>query len=175
MEKKSNNEINLEISLEKLSEKRSNLRESVIKVKVWSMLDNLLCSWIPMERYEDIILRDYCKDKLDYKVDKMVHRMGKKFIRKSNLKKRTIPPPPLWREKKEIYYVLYKKRTRSSQSYYTLPCSPKGRNTSPKSLPITTHPYGIRPGTVTRRDHGQHLHYTLTSRHECAENRHSKI
>lgn len=44
MEKKSNNEINLEISLEKLSEKRSNLRESVIKVKVWSMLDNLLCS-----------------------------------------------------------------------------------------------------------------------------------
>ena len=79
MEKKSNNEINLEISLEKLSEKRSNLRESVIKVKVWSMLDNLLCSWIPMERYEDIILRDYCKDKLDYKVDKMVHRMGKKI------------------------------------------------------------------------------------------------
>ena len=44
MEKKSNNEINLEISLEKLSEKRVNLRESVIKVKVWSMLDNLLCS-----------------------------------------------------------------------------------------------------------------------------------
>ena len=44
MEKKSNNEINLEISLEKLSEKLVNLRESVIKVKVWSMLDNLLCS-----------------------------------------------------------------------------------------------------------------------------------
>ena len=44
MEKKSNNEINLEISLQKLSEKRVNLRESVIKVKVWSMLDNLLCS-----------------------------------------------------------------------------------------------------------------------------------